>query len=534
VLESVRRTSKQDLSRALGPSLLVKKEKPEDDLSLATDSKLIDRNTKVQGLLPEGTVLQLELAAQLAISLDRLPSKLVAALQRLATFANPEFFKLQRMRMATYPHQRFIFSGEKRSDVMLLPRGLIGKVQNCLEQAGAKVAIRDRRMIGCGHEFRFEGALTDRQQTAVDELLKSDSGIFVALPGIGKTVIACALIAERKTSTLVLVHKQPLADQWRNEICATLGLTPKQIGTLSGSKRKRTGIVDIAMLQSLARSQDCTAILAEYGFVVIDECHHIPAASFESIMKQCAAKYILGLTATPRRKDGLEVLLFQQCGPVRHEIKRGEVPATPGSVRIRETGLEMPDLLGANPPYHLIAEVVATDVLRNRLIATEIAAALQMGRFPVVLADRREQVGVLEDLVMELADPTTETYRLEGPLSAKGRRQVLSDVMRARGNGKPVALFATASLVGEGFNLPELDALFLASPISFEGRLVQYVGRLQRVAVSKLDVVVFDYLDSACPVLLKMCRGRIKAYQKLGFEIVLPESLSPREQPNLF
>lgn len=530
VLAGASRISIQELNRILGSALVSRKESPEDDLSLATHSKIIDRYTDVRGLLPKGTPVMIEICAQISIPLNGLPPKLITALQRLATFANPEFFKLQRMRMPTYPQPRFIFSGEKRPDLLLTPRGLAEKVQTTLEKAGAIVTLTDRRVIGPEQTLNFKGLLTDRQQMAATDLLKCDSGIYVAPPGTGKTVVACVLVGARKTSTLVLVHKQPLMDQWREEIGASLGLNPKQIGTLGGAKKKRTGIIDVAMLQSLVRSPNCAEILSEYGFVIIDECHHIPAASFESVMKQCAAKYILGLTATPKRKDGLEMLLHQQCGPIRHEIEIDEIHSCPKAVIIRETRFKQSEQLVTVPPYHQLAHSISTDSARNAMIGGDIASALEQGRFPLVLADRKEQIHTLEKLVGEASGCTVKTHCLEGSLSAKARRQVLVEVTRARDEGRPVALFATASLVGEGFNLPELDTLFLAAPISFEGRLIQYVGRLQRAAAGKSDVRVFDYVDVDCPIFLKMFRKRIKTYYKLGYDVLGAEVLTTGEQ----
>ena len=235
-------------------------------------------------------------------------------------------------------------------------------------------------------------------------------------------------------------------------------------------------------------------------------------------MKQCSSKYLLGLTATPRRKDSLEVLLYQQCGPIRHEIKVGEGHSISKNLRVRETGFHLPEAIGHKPPYHMIAELLATDPSRNGCIAADIVKALRCGRFPLVLADRKDQIATLESMVRQSGDDSFAVFCLQGVLSAKRRRQMLIDITTARAKGLPTVLFATASLVGEGFDLPDLDTLFLAAPISFEGRLIQYVGRLDRVAEGKTDVEVFDYLDGSNPILLKMHRGRLKTFQKLGYD----------------
>ena len=536
-LAEVRRVSVADLNRIIGSILVTRKDQADDDLALATDSKFIDRTIDVRGLLPNGFPVQVVVGAQLTVPLDGLPPKVVTGLQRLASFANPEFFKLQRMRMATFPRSRFIFSGEKRPNEILLPRGLLVKVTKLLERAGARISVQDARRSGVKIDLKFKGSLTERQQTAVTALLAADDGIFVAPPGSGKTVIACAVIGERKASTLILVHKQPLIDQWRTQLTTLLGLEVKQIGILAGPKKKRTGIVDIAMLQSLVRSQDCTQILAGYGQVIVDECHHVPATSFEAVMKQCTSKYLLGLTATPKRKDSLEVLLYQQCGPIRHEIRIGEGHTLSKSLNVRQTAFRVPDELGQKPPYHLIAELLATDEDRNRMIADDIVEVLGHGRFALVLADRKDQIKTLESMVRKSSEAMYGIFCLEGLMSPKRRRQMLTDIAAARKDGKPIVLLATASLVGEGFDLPDLDTLFLASPISFEGRLVQYVGRLDRAFDGKANVEVFDYVDASCGVLLKMHRGRLKTFQKLVYDIpqaMQPGRRNPAQQPNLF
>jgi superfamily II DNA or RNA helicase len=536
-LADLRRVSVADLNRMIGSILVTRKDQPEDDLALATDSKFVDRSIDVRGLLPSGFPVQVVVGAQLTVPLDGLPPKVVTGLQRLASFANPEFFKLQRMRMATFPHPRFIFSGEKRPNEILLPRGLLVKVTKLLERAGATISVLDLRRPGAELDLEFEGTLTERQQMAVTSLLSTEDGIFVAPPGSGKTVIACAVISERKTSTLILVHKQPLIDQWRTQLTTLLGLEAKQVGVLAGAKKKRTGIVDIAMLQSLVRSQDCAKFLSEYGQVIVDECHHVPATSFEAVMKQCTSRYLLGLTATPKRKDSLEVLLYQQCGPVRHEISIGEGHSLAKSLNVRPTVFRLQEEHGQKPPYHVIAELLATDEARNRMIADDIVEMLGHGRFSLVLADRKDQVKALESMVRKSSDGMFGIFCLEGLMSPKRRRQMLTDIATARENGKPTVLLATASLVGEGFDLPDLDTLFLASPISFEGRLVQYVGRLDRAAEGKAEVEVFDYVDASCAVLLKMYRGRLKTFQKLGYDIpqaMQTERRGPAQQPNLF
>ena len=263
-LSDFKRLSLAELDRVVGSILAVKRTQPDDDLALTTDSRLIEGMIDIRHSLPRGFSVELVLDAQLTVPLQGLPARVVTSLQRLASFANPEFFKLQRMRMATFPHPRFIFSGETRPNEMLLPRGLITKVTKLLERAGASVSLKDLRRFGASLNVEFLGALTPRQKMAVETVVAMDDGIFVAPPGNGKTVMACAMIGERKTSTLILVHKQPLVDQWRIQLSNLIGLNAKEIGVFAGTKKKLSGRVDIAMIQSLVRSPDCASIRTGY------------------------------------------------------------------------------------------------------------------------------------------------------------------------------------------------------------------------------------------------------------------------------
>jgi len=539
VLASVRQLSATNLrsllDRVLPKVRIVRGQ--EEDAGLMRDAAAFGVKADVRGALPRGFEVTMELAAQVTIPLTGLQSRLVAALKAVSSFPNPEFYKLQRMRMQTYPHPRFIFSGELRESEVVLPRGDIDKAVNLLKKAGASVQILDRRGKGEALDVAFRGTLTAQQSTATATLLRHDQGVLVATPGTGKTVIACAILAERKVSTLVLLHRQPLLEQWIERFETFLGIDPKQMGVVRGTKKKRTGILDIAMLQSLTKLDDLETLARDYGMVIIDECHHVPASSFESVMKSLACKYVLGLTATPKRKDGLERLLYQQCGPIRCDLGVIEGAQLTKRVVFRETGLRLPEELGQRPPYHLIAHLIAIDERRNRLIVSDILQAITNGRFPMVIADRKAQIETLSNMLgAALVDQDVRTFHLEGSMSPNQRRAVLKSLNAARSTDESCVLFATASLVGEGFDLPGLDTLVLASPVSFEGRLVQYVGRLHRSAEGKEEILVHDYMETSLAVSLSMYRNRLKTYRKMGYEIESPEGLlsGSQTQTSLF
>jgi len=288
----------------------------DEEVAVKTDENILSNNK--QEKLPEiaGKKIEIKKDAQIIIPTKEIPSRLITKLKRLATFPNKEFYKRMRMRLPTYPMSRFIFAGEIRKDHLLLPRGVLDKVTNVLNEAKAEVSVVDTRPKLKKIKIKFCGELTKSQKQATRKFSKQEVGILVATPGCGKTVMGCYLMAKRRLPTLILVHKQPLVNQWLSRIVEFTDFDKKEIGIVAGAKKKPKSKIDIAMLQTLARTDNLKEFLSNYDHVIIDECHHIPAVSFEDILKQVSAKYILGLTATPYRKDGLEKLLFYQCGDI--------------------------------------------------------------------------------------------------------------------------------------------------------------------------------------------------------------------------
>ncbi len=499
-----------------------------EDVSWRTDNSILEKTSSQNTVDPKisGETIEISLGPMLTIPLEKLPGRVVAKIKKTASFANPEFYKRQRMRMQTYPLSRFIFSGEIRSSEIALPRGVLDEVIKILTASGAHVIIRDERIGKRRLKVNFEGKLTPIQADSVNRMKKFDIGIFMAPPGAGKTVMACALISKRKVSTLVLVHRQPLLEQWRDRISTFLGIPPKEIGSLSGSKKKMTGKLDLAMLQSLSKIEDLSEIAQSYSQIIIDECHHIPATSFEDILKQLPSRYVLGLTATPYRKDGLEKILFQQCGPVRVEIEDSQAHALEKNVTIHETGFRLPIEIGENPPYHELLYRLTSDIDRNKLIANQTIEALTKNRFPLLISDRKEHLDVLSLIIKESIDiEGFEVVRLDGDLTMKQRKDALGHLHNLKGEGKKVLLMSTSSLIGEGFDLPALDTMILTTPLSFEGRMIQYAGRIHRQFEGKTNAQIVDFVDFSIPMLVKMYRNRKKTYKKMGYKISEPEIL---------
>ena len=466
--------------------------------------------------------LEIEVGCRLSVNTNDLPSSILSALKRTATFANPDFFIKERLRFSTWRIPRFIFCGEVLADRLILPRGSLDACLEIAKEAGSSVVVRDVRPMFPKLKASFHGELSAEQKKAVSELMEHEIGVLVAPPGAGKTVMGCALIAKRKTSTLILVHLTPLMEQWRQQLSEFLGIDSKSIGTFSGTRKKPTGKIDVGMLPSLAKldAVEAAEVLAPYGQVIIDECHHLPAISFEKVLRESPARYVTGLTATPYRKDGHQAIIYMQCGPVRYEIRQVEGPILKKRVIVRESSFKIPDDLGPQPPIHLVWGRLVADPSRLDLVARDLRSVIERGRFPLVISERKEHLAKLSDVFdCELRGLGAQGFILVGGMGKKARNAALEQIKAALGGGVRPYILATGSYVGEGFDFPALDTLIIAMPISFKGRMIQYAGRLHRASPGKTDVIIYDYLDTSSALTVSMFRKRLSAYRKMEYEI---------------
>ncbi len=543
-LSTIRRVTRLELDQLLErlspPTPLTSTATPEQGapFALESDERALDLSCAT---IPPTTLhgeVTLRLDAVLHIPRTTLPAALIAQLKRLATFANPIFYEKQRLRFPTYDTPRFLFAGEWHPDRLVLPRGVLAEAQHILEDAGATVTIHDARPPAPRIKWKFSGELRPEQERAVQAMAAHEHGVLAAPPGSGKTVMGCALIARHRTATLVLVHRSVLLDQWRQELMRFLGLKKKEIGLLRGKTGKRTSRLDIAMLPSLARVENPAELFSEYGLVIVDECHHVPAVSFEALLKACTSRHLIGLTATPQRKDGLERLLHLQCGPIRHTLAAAPENAIPRTVVIRRSSFHLEASLGPTPPIHAMWQALVADTSRTEQIATDIQNCVTEGHSPLVLSDRKAHLDQLAAAFAHLQGGNgAKIFHLSSSDGIKRRREIRAEIEVCGTAQRPYVLFATASLIGEGFDLPQLDTLFLAMPLSFKGRLVQYAGRLHREHATKQEIRIYDYLDDNHPITLAMFRRRAVAYRQLGYRFVFDESLSGsslRSQAPLF
>lgn len=398
----------------------------------------------------------------------------------------------------------------------MLPRGLTDLVVALVQEQGSVVEVADARQEGALIDVTFTGELRPEQAAAVSAIEPHDLGLLVAPPGAGKTVMACALVARRPVSTLVLVDRTALADQWRARITDLLGI---QAGHLGGGRKRLTGVVDVATLQTLARRDDAAELTAGYGQVVVDECHHVPAAAFEAVVRQLPARRWLGLTATPDRRDGLDDLIGWQVGPARHRIDVASGPATLD----RQVAAPVPVLVRHDTTYRYagaadprapggMAEIyrdLIADNTRLAQVVTDVRAAWADDRHCLVISQWKEHVSRLAKALAD-EDPVV----LVGGMGVKATRKEMARLDPASG---PLLVVATGSYLGEGFDCPALDTLFLAAPISFHGRLVQYAGRVLRPWPGKETALVHDYVDVEVGVLERSWAKRNRGYRQLGF-----------------
>jgi superfamily II DNA or RNA helicase len=487
-----------------------------DDEDLATPWKReATKTNRLGGAMP--LALTVTLANLIYFEKSALPQALANRLIRLAAFQNPEFYKAQAMRMSVWDKPRIIGNAENYPQHIALPRGCLEAVQALLNDNGIRCDLQDERFSGEPVQTHFVGTLRPDQEQAVSAMLLHDAGVLCAPTAFGKTVTAAAIIARRGLNTLVLVHRTELLKQWQERLQTFLGLDTKAakgvVGTIGGGKAKPTGQIDIAVMQSLSRQGEVLGLVENYGQVIVDECHHVGAASFDAILKRTKAKYVLGLTATPIRRDGLQPVIFMQCGPIRHTAAR---PASaPHDLEVvprsRFACIDLPVTAGIQDVFRHLAN----DLARTDAIATEVTAAYEQGRKVLVLTERTEH---LDAILVALETRVPKPFVLHGRMSKKQRAALITE-LDALAPEAPRILLATGKLVGEGFDHPPLDTLVLAMPVSWKGTLQQYAGRLHREHASKTDVRIIDFVDTGHPALLRMWEKRQRGYRAMGYRL---------------
>ncbi len=493
---------------------LCDEDESKDPWTLPPSRRRADR--PIEGPFPES--VKITRANLVYVDKQGLPPAMINRILRIAAFQNPEFYKAQAMRLSTFGKPRIISCGEDFARHIAVPRGCVSEVLELLKSHGIRPKVHDERNSGTALAIEFRGQLRPDQEGAAAQMAEHDDGILCAPTAFGKTAVAAWLIAQRKVNTLVLVHRRQLLDQWQARLAMFLDLSPESIGSIGGGKVKRTGIVDVAVIQSLRQKSAVQDFVAEYGQVIVDECHHLSAFTFEQVMRAIKAKFIVGLTATPTRKDGHHPIIQMQCGPIRFGMNAKAMTETSPFQHVvspRLTTFQMQSGV-ADATIQDIYRALAQDEARNDLIASDVRAAISDGRSPLLLTGRTDHLLQLADM---LNGAVEHVFVLKGGMGKK-QRKAIDEAMKAVPNGAPRLILSTGSYIGEGFDDARLDTLFLAMPISWKGTLQQYVGRLHRLHDGKRIVRVYDYADIREPMLARMYERRLKGYAAIGYELV--------------
>ena len=501
-------------------------EEEHEDLPWKAPPSRRRKEPAIAGPLPK--TLDLVLGDQVYVAKELLPPGLRNRLVRLAAFQNPEFYRAQAMRLPTFDKPRVIHCAEDGPKYLALPRGCLGETQALLSSLGIEVSLRDERFGGRPLEVRFHGELRPEQEVAAKSMAAHDIGVLAATTAFGKTVLAAWLIAHRGVNSLILAHRQQLLEQWVERLASFLNVPAKSIGRLGGGRKALTGRIDVALIQSLVRKGVVHDCVGDYGHLVVDECHHLPATSFELVARRAKARYITGLSASTTRKDGHQPIIFMQCGPVRYrDNARQQAAARPFThqVLVRPTGFHAPDLASADSriEFQRLYEALAENPPRNQLICRDVIAAAQAGRFPLVLTERTEH---LQLLATQLSAAIPHVIILRGGLGRKQIQAAMASLAQVPDN-QPRVLLATGRYIGEGFDESRLDTLFLTLPVSWRGTIAQYVGRLHRLHADKHEVQVYDYADLDVPMLARMFERRCAGYEAVGYTLQLPASAIP-------
>jgi superfamily II DNA or RNA helicase/very-short-patch-repair endonuclease len=480
----------------------------------------------IAGPLPAS--LKITVGNQLYIAKDQLSPSLRNRILRMAAFQNPEFYKAQSMRLPTYGKPRVIGCAEENERHIGLPRGCLEDVLKLLADFKIQASICDERCQGTPLDLRFQGELRPEQVVAAQQMIAHDTGVLAATTAFGKTVLAAWLIARRGVNTLVLVHRRQLLEQWVERLSSFLDISPKSIGRMGGGCKKLTGALDVAVIQSLVNKGVVNKCLRDYGHVIVDECHHLSAQSFENVARQASARFFLGLSATLTRKDGHHPIVFMQCGPIRHRVDaKAQAAERPFKhhVLVRPTAFR--PFKAADPDARIQFQSLYGDLIadeaRNIAICNDVAQVIREGRSPLVLTERNEH---LEALATQLSASARHLIVLRSGAGSKETKAIFARLAGIPADEGRIVL-ATGRYVGEGFDDARLDTLFLTLPVSWRGTIAQYVGRLHRRYDGKREVRVYDYADLNVPMLSRMFDRRCRGYEAVGYSILLPASAIP-------
>ena len=480
--------------------------------------------------------LHITLSNGIYVDNTNLKASMQNKIRRMAAISNPIFYKNQAIGTSNYDTPRWIYLGKDHlSGYIQIPRGLQDELLERVRQADIDYEIEDERQQGRNINVDFKGELRPEQDKALKELTRYENGILHAATAFGKTVVSSAIIAQKKVNTLIILESSALIEQWKDALEKFLNIDEELpayetkagrvrkrkslIGTLQGAHDSMTGIIDIAMAGSLCKKGEYHKLLKEYGLVLVDECHHSASETIANVLKELKANYVYGVTATPKRGDGLEKINYMLIGPIRYSYTAKEKAKEQGIKhlvypRFTRTVPSRGVIIGKMHPNEAY-EIIHNNDVRDEQIIEDVKNCVSAGRTPVVLSRYKDHSEKLYERLKSYAD---YVFLMTGNNSKKEHRKILEQ-MRQVNNDESMILVATASLVGEGFDFPRLDTLFMATPVSFRGVVEQYAGRLNRDYAGKENVIIYDYVDNHIPMFDNMYVKRLKAYKQIGYEL---------------
>lgn len=504
----------------------------DDDTDESNDkkSKPWDKKTILFSKDDVSSEVEIIIADKVYIKTQGMKPRMQNAIRRMAAFSNPDFYKKSSMGFSTKGIPRIIFCGYDDGGYICIPRALLDPLIDKLQKSDISYTLTDNRCEGISLDVSFNGTLYEEQSKAAKAILAHDNGVLAATTSFGKTVVGAYLIAQKKVNTLILVHNTEIQKNWIEDLEKFLDINAElpEYQTKTGRVRKRksligklyaghnsmTGIIDVAIFSSLGKGDEVNPIIEKYGMVIMDECHHGAAQTVEDVIGAAKAKYVYGLTATPKREDGLEKKVFMQFGPIRFRYTAKERALKQGIKHLvypRFTRLVSTTDLKITEANRAVIECDS----RNQQIISDVEYCIQNGRTPIVLTKYKDHAEMLYKSLLGKAD---HVYLLQGGGSRKDKDEMRNQ-MRAVPREESVVLVAIDKYVGEGFNFPRLDTLMLAMPAAAEGNIEQFAGRLHRDYETKTEVIIYDYVDSHIRVLEKMYHKRLRTYKKIGYDI---------------
>ena len=541
-LSSVQKLKEKDLNRAVKELLAVtgdfhvRRNEDDENKQVSSINKVaFNLESKKEVIKDDFTEpVQITLSNQIYIKKKGISEHALGIIRRTAVFLNPEYFKKLRMHLPLYNIPRYIDCSKETESELVLPRGNFAEITDMLKKAEVEYTISDDRESGDEVDVVFKSELYEEQKTALKALLKSDCGVLSAGTGFGKTVTAAALISERKINTIIIVQNHNLLEQWKKSIKEFLGITA---GTIAGGKDKSTGIIDIAIVNSLTEkgSDEVRPRSYKYGMVIVDECHHVSAFTTENLVNSFKAKYVYGLTATPVRRDGHQHIIFMQCGPVLYSTTTKQMNEVQGFAHYfqpRFTSFHtVENKEGKEPGINDYYEKMCQSDARNQLIIEDVIKSVENGRTPLILSDRISHLEYLEE---KLKSSAKNVILITGKGTQKQKKEQL-EKLKSVSDDESLIVLATGKYAGEGFDLPRLDTLMLALPFSWKGMLQQYCGRLHRNFEGKEEVQIFDYVDIRIPTFDRMYQNRLKGYKQLGYKLKpMNENSGENEESKIF